>query len=64
MDKKTERMTIWLSEPLKVALMHLAAAEDRTLGEYTVHVLSRHVFGHLAELDAACEGAESGEARR
>jgi hypothetical protein len=63
-EKKTERATIWMSESTKVGLMHLAAAADRSFGEYIENVLHCHVYGHLAQLQRGCEAADSGEARR
>lgn len=61
MDKKTERVTLWLTEPTKIGLMHLAAADDRALGEYVGHVLSCHVYGHLAQLEHGCEADAGGD---
>lgn len=39
-------------ESLEVALMRLAARDDRTLSEYIKLVLSRHAFGHAQQFEA------------
>lgn len=64
MDKKTERLTLWLPEALKVDLMHLAAGDDRKLSEYITHVLFSHAYGHRAVQEEGCEAATSGESPR
>lgn len=64
MDKKTERITLWLPDDLKIDLMHLCAGEDRKLSEYITHVLFAHAYGHRALQDAGCEAADSGEVQR
>jgi len=40
-----------VSETLEVALLRLAAAQERTLSEYIKLVLSHHVFGHGQSVD-------------
>ena len=62
--KKTESVKVWMSEPLKVALMHLAADEDRALSEYIVHVLTLHVYGHARPRGQEMRGAERGDQGR
>lgn len=52
-EKKTEQVTLWLPESLKVDLMHLAADDDRKLSDYITHVLALHVYGKRR-----CECAE------
>ena len=64
MDKKTERLTLWLPETLKVDLMHLAAGDDRKLSEYITHVLFSHAYGHRALQEEGCEAATSGDSPR
>lgn len=64
MDKKTERLTIWLPESLKIDLMHLAAGDDRRLSEYITHVLFAHAYGHRRLQEDGCEAAISGDALR
>jgi hypothetical protein len=64
MDKKTERITLWIPDDLKIDLMHLAAGGDRKLSEYIGTVLFCHVYGHRALQDAGCEGADSGDSPR
>ena len=64
MDKKTERLTLWLPDALKVDLMHLAAGDDRKLSEYITHILYGHCYGYRRLQDEGCEAAESGEALR
>ncbi len=51
-EKKTQQVTLWLPESLKVDLMHCAAADDRKLSDYVTHVLDLHVHGHRKR---ACE---------
>lgn len=41
-----------VSESLETALMRLAAGQERSLSEYIKLVLSHHVFGHGATMDA------------
>lgn len=64
MDKKTERITLWLPDNLKVDLMHLAAGDDRKLSEYITHILYSHAYGYRALQDEGCEAAISGDAHR
>jgi hypothetical protein len=45
MSKKTARATIWYSEELEVDLMRMAAAEDRKLSDFIVHILSVYAYG-------------------
>ena len=61
MDKKTERVTLWLPESLKIDLMHLAAGDDRKLSEYIAHVLFAHAYGHRALQEEGCEAEMRGE---
>ena len=63
-EKKTESVKVWMPESLKVALMHLAAADDRALSEYIVHVLSLHVYGHARPRNADMRGADRGDSGR
>lgn len=44
-EKKTEQVTLWVPESLKIDLMHLAADDDRKLSDYITHVLALHVYG-------------------
>lgn len=44
-DKCTEEVKIRVSEDLKNKLFRLAENDDRALGDYIRHVLSRHVYG-------------------
>lgn len=63
-EKKTEQVTLWLPESLKVDMMHLAAEDDRKLSDYITHVLTLHAYGKRRCL---CDGAEaqvSGDSRR
>lgn len=62
-EKKTERMTLWMPESLKVDLMHLAADDNRAFGEYMVLVLSRHAYGYSRMTREVCDVANSGDAR-
>lgn len=41
-----------VSEPLELALLRLAAMEERHLSEYVRLVLERHCFGHALEVEA------------
>lgn len=45
-----------VSECLELALMRLAAADDRSLSEYLRLVLERHAFGHAVH--GGDEGAD------
>ena len=64
MYKKTERVTIWLPESLKVDLMHLAAGDGRKLSEYIAHILFVYCYGHRALQEEGCEAADSGDSLR
>ena len=46
-EKKTEQVTLWLPESLKIDLMHLAADDDRKLSDYITHALSLHCYGKV-----------------
>jgi hypothetical protein len=63
-EKKTERMTIWMPESLKVELMHLAADDERALGEYIVLALSRYAYGHSRKSREICDVANSGDTQQ
>lgn len=63
-EKKTEQITIWLPESLKVDLMHMAADGDRKLSDYIRHALILHAYGHSRAAQAECEAVNSGDARR
>lgn len=60
-DKKTESVKVWLSEPLELELRRLADREDRKLSDYIGTVLKRHVWGHGAAGCDPAEGAIRGE---
>lgn len=64
MSKKTERITLWLPEELKVELMHLAADDDRALGEFIVLALSRFTYGHSRTTRDFVDVANSGGQRQ
>lgn len=63
-EKKTEQVTLWLPETLKVDLMHLAADDDRKLSDYITHVLALHCYGQRSRLECFEEAQKRGEARR
>ena len=50
-----------VSEGLELALMRLAAADDRSLSDYIRHVLERHAFGHVPSVGA--DGEQPSERR-
>ena len=53
MEKCTRQLPpLRVSETLEMALMRLAATQERTLSEYVKLVLSHHVFGHAQSVDA------------
>lgn len=60
-DKKTESVKVWLSEPLELELRRLADREDRKLSDYIGTVLKRHVWGHGGAGGDPAEGAIRGE---
>jgi hypothetical protein len=64
MEKKTESVKVWMSESLKVQLMHLAADNDRALSEYIVHILMLHTYGHARRRGQDAEGAARGDSGR
>lgn len=57
-DKRTEELKVRLSPELKLALMELAADDDRALGEYLYLVLERHAWGHGKRSVRKTEGPE------
>jgi hypothetical protein len=63
-EKKTEQVTLWLPESLKIDLMHLAADDDRKLSDYISHVLALHVYGKRRCQCAEGEAQMSGDSRR
>ena len=50
--------TLRVSESLAVALMKLAARDERVLSDYLRRVLTNHVFGHGATVQADDGGVE------
>lgn len=60
-DKKTEGIKVWLSEPLELELRRLADKDERKLSEYIGMILRRHVFGHAAPSAGDTEGPLRGE---
>lgn len=60
-EKKTESVKVWLSEPLELELRRLADREDRKLSDYIGTVLKRHVWGHGAAAAEPAEGSIRGE---
>ena len=58
MEKKLDDIRLHVSEDLKVALMRLAADDDRALGDYCRRVLELHVYGHAAKSGPGCPGCE------
>jgi len=63
-EKKTERMTIWMPESLKVELMHCAADDNRALSEFIVLALSRYAYDHSRESREIGEVDRRGDAPR
>jgi inner membrane protein involved in colicin E2 resistance len=63
-EKKTEQVTLWLPESLKVDLMHLAADDDRKLSDYLTHVLTLHCYGQRSRLDRDSEAQICADQRR
>ena len=63
-EKKTERMTIWMPESLKVELMHCAADDNRALSEFIVLALSRYAYGYSRKSREICDVAMRGDAPR
>lgn len=57
-DKRTEELKVRLSAELKLALMELAADDDRALGEYLYLVLERHAWGHVKRACRKSEGPD------
>lgn len=60
-EKKTARVTVWLTESHEVDLMRLAASDDRKLSEYIAHVLSLHLYGQVRAGREDNNVANSGE---
>ena len=53
---------IRVSEPLEMALMRQAAAQDRTLSDLMRQILEKWAFGHALSLSQAIEFGESNRA--
>ncbi|MDE2022490.1 MAG: hypothetical protein KGI71_06280 [Patescibacteria group bacterium] len=49
-DKKTQRIPVWLSEPLELELRRLADLDGRKLSDYIGRVLRQFVYGHVVKL--------------
>lgn len=62
-EKKTEQVTLWLPETLKVDLMHLAAEDDRKLSDYITHILSL-CYGKRKHECLCSEAQSRGDSRR
>lgn len=45
-EKKTERLTIWLSESLVNDLARMAHDDNRKLGDFISLALARYAYGH------------------
>lgn len=54
-QKCTEELKLRVPEDLQLALMRLAAAEDRSLSDYVRTVLANHAFGHVRKVMADAE---------
>lgn len=63
-EKKTEQVTLWLPETLKVDLMHLAADDDRKLSDYLTHVLALHCYGQTTRLNRGPEAQTRSDSPR
>jgi hypothetical protein len=63
-EKKTEQVTLWLPESLKVDLMHLANEDDRKLSDYVAHVLSLHAYGKRKHVCCCSEAQDRCDARK
>lgn len=63
-EKKTEQVTLWLPETLKIDLMHLAADDDRKLSDYITHVLALHCYGKRKCECTTTEAQTSGDSHR
>ncbi len=63
-EKKTEQVTLWLPETLKVDLMHLAAEDDRKLSDYITHILFLHCYGKRKHECLCSEAQSRGDSRR
>ena len=57
-EKCTEQLSIRMGERLMLDLSRLANSEERTLSEYILIALKRHVYGHAGRL---LDGAQDGE---
>jgi hypothetical protein len=47
-EKKTQTIRVHLGESLELALLRMAAADDRSMSDYCERVLRLHAFGHAA----------------
>ena len=64
MEKLTQAVKVWISEPLELDLRRLADDDGRSLSDYVRVILSRHVYGHRAGSVAAGEVAMRPESGR
>lgn len=55
---------IRISDSLEMALMRMAASDDRSLSEFVRLVLERHAFGHAGSLTRAIPFGEHDHASR
>lgn len=58
-DKKTEKVSVWMSEKLFTDLSRLADGEDRKLSDFITVVLEHHAYGHLRKSPGKGEGSNS-----
>lgn len=58
-DKKTQRIPVYVSEPLELELRRLADLDGRNFGEFCGRVLQQYVYGHAVKLtDIGCSEQE------
>lgn len=61
MEKRLDDIRLHVSEELKIALMELAALDDRALSDYCERVLRYHVYGHGSQGRAVPESTKGPE---
>lgn len=60
-EKKTEKVYVWLSEPLELELRRLADVDGRKLSEFIGFVLRQYVYGHAIKFSDACSEQQENE---
>lgn len=60
-EKKTEKVYVWLSEALELELRRLADVHGTKLSEFIGVVLRRHVYGHAIKFSDTVSGEQENE---